>query len=507
MSDNKKKVTDFKVNRTKKLENLYEDEVSRKNRVNETYTYQTGSYQTAAQVREALKNAIASKQTIVESSKELYLINPIYASIINYLANIYSFQYKVIPHKLWTKSKAKAKKQIKAEDFNITYGYMNEIVDGLAIETLFPELLTKLFITGSTYFTTLLNEESLTVSTLLLPEKYCRTVGQTQYGTYIIQFDCSYFTDLGYTELQLKDFLKGWPMDIVKAYRKYQKEASLENRWATLDPAFSSAVLLNEKGIPTLFYLYGGILDYEKYQDNELERSDNLLRYLVVHTIPHYENELLFEVDEVKALHKSLKKIIDNGDKSRLITTYGDVHVDKISDDDDSATQVLANAYKAVFNNAGFNASIFTSDSVTALKMALIRDKSFVWKFVQMYVNFFNLCLNSWIDFKGYEVNIDLLPISPYTLDEDVKRYRENATLGVGKVDYIIASGTKQRHIQDIFDLESFLDLTQITPLQSSYTQTAEDRKDEDKSEDDDSDPGIEPSGKEEETSEKDAKE
>lgn len=217
-------------------------------------------------------------------------------------------------------------------------------------------------------------------------------------------------------------------------------------------------------------------MDYEKYQDNELERSDNLLRYLVVQTIPHYEDQLIFEVDEVKALHKSLKKIIDNGDKARLITTYGDVHVEKISDDDDSATVVLANAYKAIFNNGGFNATIFTSDSVTALKIALVRDRTFVWKFVEQYVNFLNVCLNALLEFKGYEVNIDILPISKYTQDEDVKRYKENATLGVGKIDYIVASGIKQRHIQDIINLESFLDLTQLTPLQTSYTQTAEDR-------------------------------
>lgn len=179
-----------------------------------------------------------------------------------------------------------------------------------------------------------------------------------------------------------------------KKYNKFKSDAT-NYRWQILDPAFSSAVLMNEKGIPTLLYILGGILDYEKYQDNELERSDNLLRYLVVHTIPHYEDQLIFEVDEVKALHKSLKKIVDNGDKARLITTYGDVHVDKISDDDDSATQVLANAYKAIFNNAGFNASIFTSDSVTALKLGLVRDKAFVWKFVNQYMNFLNVCLNN----------------------------------------------------------------------------------------------------------------
>lgn len=83
-----------------------------------------------------------------------------------------------------------------------------------------------------------------------------------------------------------------------------------------------------------------------------------------------------------------------------------------------------------------------------------------------------------------------------------MKRYKDNATLGVGKIDYIIASGTKQRHIQDAFNLESFLDLTQITPMQTSYTQTAADREQEEdkdnpskKSDDETKKPGIEPSG------------
>ena len=73
--------------------------------------------------------------------------------------------------------------------------------------------------------------------------------------------------------------------------------------------------------MPTYFYLYGGILDYEKYQDNELERNENQLKYVVVHEMPHYEDKLIFEVDEVKAIHQSLSRVISNGDKARLITT------------------------------------------------------------------------------------------------------------------------------------------------------------------------------------------
>ena len=57
--------------------------------------------------------------------------------------------------------------------------------------------------------------------------------------------------------------------------------------------------------------------------------------------------------------------------------------------------------------------------------------------------------------------------------------YKENATLGVGKLDYIIASGIKQKNIQDQLYLEQFLKLDALVPMQTSYTQTAEDRKSE----------------------------
>jgi hypothetical protein len=136
--------------------------------------------------------------------------------------------------------------------------------------------------------------------------------------------------------------------------------------------------MTNEIGIPTYFYILGGLIDFEKYQDNELERNENALKYLVVHTIPHYEDQLLFEVDEVAAMHQSLKRIVDTGEKARLITTYGDIKVAKISENDISENQVLTKAFKAIFNNAGFNSGIFTSESVQALSMSLVRDKGMV---------------------------------------------------------------------------------------------------------------------------------
>ena len=487
------KVTQFRKDRVKIIETLYADEPSTARRYNRTNSGNSNVPKTAAEVRIKLDQSFSNNATVVDLSQKLYARNPIYANIIDYLSNMFMWRYKVTPHKLYTKSKAQARKEIKEDDFLLQYRLMLEVVDGLSIETKFPAMLRNLFISGAVYFTTMVNEESYTVDTLLLPNKYCRKIGETQYGTALIQFDFSYFSDLGLTEQQLKEYFKSFPKEFEKCYRKYQKDSN--NRWQDLDPHVSSGIMLNDYGIPTYLYLLGGILDYEKYQDNELERNENALKYIVVQTMPHYEDKLIFEMDEVKALHSSMKKVIDKGEKARLLTTFGTINVEKLAENDTVENQVLTKAFKAIFNNAGFNSSIFTSDSVTALKYSLIRDRGMVWKYVEALSSFYSIAINNWFDFKTLQADIDILPISSYTYEDDIKIYKDNATLGVGKVDYLVASGIKQKNIEDVLDLEEKLHLDRITPMQTSYTQTAEDRQaDEEKDNPSkESEPGIEP--------------
>lgn len=493
--------TQFKINRSNQLKKIYSDDQSTRRRYDQAASYRAGSYKTAAEIRNALDNGSQNLSTLVDTSKQLYATNPIYASVIDYLSTLYMWRYKVIPHKVYSKSKSKLKKKLKEDDYNSIYNLMLEVVDGLNIETKFPALLSILFTNGSVFFTTISDEDSITIDTLLLESKYCRKIGETQYGTAIIQFDFSYFDSLGLSEKDVADYLKSFPKEFTTGYRKYQKSA--QDRWQILDPRFSSGVMLNELGLPRYLYLYGGILDYEKYQDNELKRHENLLKYIVVHKMPHYEDQLIFEVDEVEAIHKSLKRIVETGNEARLITTWGDVHVDRIAESDSSENQVLTNAFKSIFNNAGLNDGVFTADSVEGLKLSLVKDRAMVWKYIQMILSFYSIAINNWFDFKTLQANIDILPISFYNYNDDIKVFRENATLGVGKLDYIIASGIKQRDIVDQIDLESFLKLDSIKPMQTSYTQTAEDRSEaDDESSKSKSGTEIEPSVKDKEVKE-----
>ena len=501
---------DFRLDRVNKIKQMYADECSTQRWADRTTSYNSGDYTTAEAVRTALNDAIANRESIVEASKKLYAINPIYASVINYLSNMYMFRYKVVPHKSYTKSKAELREKQKDEDFQLIYNLMLEVVDGLSIETKFPALLTTLFTCGAVYLTTYCDEESLTVDSLMLPDKYCRKIGDTQYGTAMIEFDFSYFQSLGLSNELLKEYLKQFPAEFQKDYNRYLKDSNL--RWQALDPHFSTGVLLNETSTPTLFYMYGSLLDFEQYQDNELERNENQLRYLVVHKMPLYQDKLIFEMDEVAAIHSSIKRVVDTSERARLITTYGDVSSVQLGEPDTSENKVLAKAYKAIFNNAGLNDTIFTGESVEALKASLRRDKNMVWNYIQQFLNFYTIAINNWYDFKEYTANIDILNLSPYTYSDDMEIFKNNATLGVGKLDYFIASGIKQKNVADQLNLETFLKLDQIRPMQTSYTQTAVDRQSNDEAASDDaantsgdstktssdessSSSGIEPSG------------
>ena len=81
------------------------------------------------------------------------------------------------------------------------------------------------------------------------------------------------------------------------------------------------------------------------------------------------------------------------------------------------------------------------------------------------------MTFNNLINFKPYQCQINLLPISVQCEDEDVHRYIEYAGAGIGRLQAAVATGMKQRNLHANYELEEFLDLDNILkPLQSMYT-------------------------------------
>ena len=399
--------------------------------------------------------------TVVRNySREAYAFYPIYSSIVDSLKNMFYWRYVFYPRLV--------KENKKTSDYEEIYANMAEVVDGLNIETTFPHLLGKLFIDGSLFLVTTKRTGSKTISTITLPPDRCRVTGVTQFGTNVFQFDLAYFDDQGFTKEQLDLIFPMYPPEMRVLYDNYKKDSKL--RWQKLNPKFAAGFVLNDLSFPTYLRSLGAIMQYDQYRANELERSAQQLLKIISHKMPTWEDKLVVEIPEMTALHKTMSKVLTKNKNVRMLTTFGDLDVLSIGDDQTKENKTLSNAYAAIFNVDGENASLYNGTSKESLEFSLRRKESIVWKHVQDLVAFYNLIINNQFNFKGYQCSINMLPLSVYNFSQTILQYKEGATLGASKLEYVVGLGTKQVDIPSKIELEDYLKLNELTPLSTSYT-------------------------------------
>lgn len=451
--------TKFKINRSS-IEEMYKDDRSIGNNVDQTRNDSTSLGTLTIDGFNSNYYNTNNMSTIRTYSREAYAFYPIYSSIVDSLKNMFYWRYTFYPRSV--------KEKATNADYQEIYYNMAEVVDGLSLETTFPQLLGKLLIDGSLFLTTVKRTGSKTVSTVILPPEYCRITGVTQFGTNVFQFDFAYFDDQGFTKEQLDILFTMYPPEMRTLYDTYKSDTKL--RWQKLNPKFSAGFVLNDKSFPTYLRSLGAIMQYDHYRSNELERSDQQLIKIIAHKMPTWEDKLVVEIPEMTALHKTMSKVLTRNKNVRMLTTFGDLDVLSIGEDQTKENKTLANAYSAIYNVDGENSHLYDGDTKESLEFSLRRKESIVWKYVQDLMAFYNLTINNQFNFKGYQCSINMLPLSVYNYKDMILQYKEGATLGASKLEYIVGLGTKQVDISSKIELEEFLKLKNLTPLSTSYT-------------------------------------
>lgn len=452
--------TNFKVLRGAITE-MYEGEETIKRNVNED---QAASTNIGSLTIDSFNNAyysIGNMDQIRDYSRDAYAFHPIYSTVIDTMSNMFYWRYVFYPRLVKEQKSG-------ASEYNEIYTTMAEVVDGLSLETTMPQLLTKLFIDGSLYLVTQKRNSSKTITTMIMPPKYCRMTGKTQFGTNVYQFDFSYFDSLGLSQEQLKNIFAFYPQEMQAGYDAYKKDTNL--RWQKLNPKFAAAFALNDTSFPTYLRALGAILQYDKYRTNELDRNEQQLVKIISHKMPTWEDKLVVEIPEMTALHKSMSKTLAKNKYVRMLTTFGDLDVLSIGDDQTKENKTLSNAFASIFNVTGDNDNLFNGSTKESLEFSLRRKESIVWRHVQELVSFYSLVINNQFNFKGYQCSLSMLPLSVYNFDKTILQYKEGATLGTSKLEYMVGLGTKQIDIQSKIELEDFLKLDELKPLSTSYT-------------------------------------
>lgn len=451
----------FKLTRAK-IKEMYDNDVGTKRYVGQTPSSASSSLRSLTV--DEFDTKFFNLSNLDEQRKlsdESYKTQPIYATVIDYLSNMFTWDYV-----FWPRS---VKDKTANANYEEIYKLMGEIVDGLSIETAYPAVLTNLEVKGAVYLYVAKATSSKTLTTISLPPKYCRTFAQTQFGTYMYQFDFSYFDSLGLNAGEMETVWTLYPQEFCAQYETYKKDRNLQ--WQLVNPKFAGAILLNEIGFPTKLNILRSILQYQQYLNNELARSEQQLDKIIAHKMPTWEDKLVVGIDEMSELHQSMAAVLTKNKHVKLLTTFGDMQVLSIGEDQSRENKTLENAYSAIFDNAGENNGLFSATQKESLLYSLKRDESIMWKYVQQLTSIYNIAINNSFNFKGYQCDLSILPITYYNRTEMMNIYKEGATLGVGKLEYLVSTGTKQVDIPAKIELETYLQLDKLKPLSTSYTQ------------------------------------
>lgn len=458
---------DFKLF-NKKITEVYKDEVSLDLRMgHSSLSRDYFNIKTKADLETLLVRAYGSPERAADVSKSLHALDPNYAKIISYYADMYFVRYTIIPVAI-DQLEADG---IATEEYQEKYTEMIQVVDGMNLEIVVPEILEDILLTGSAYIYADKLNSSKTISLLTLPGSYCRTVLKTNIGTNLIEFDMRYFEQ--FRGEAKESMLNLFPKEFRTLYTLYSSNTQLV--WHALNPKFATSIMLNDLGMPPLLNAMSGIIEYEGFRANELTRSENQLKKILTHRIPIYEDELIFDLDEVKAIQKEITKIVRRHSGLETITVFGETELIQLQEDGKTENKQVAQAYNTIYNSAGINAQIFSSSTSEALKINQAVDQAFMWKLISKFNNFANVVVNNLYKFKPFQAEITILPVTIGREIEQIKNYRENANFGIGKLEAIVASGIKQKHLKDRFRLEQELDLDNIlVPLASTHTQSGD---------------------------------
>lgn len=501
MSDNKirKNISTFKSDRAKELWST-DDLILNSLRGRQGYGFNRNET-----IAEKIKNAgndPAKLRKVSLDSKS----HQGYADIIDYYKTMFHYRYVVYPSKKdYTENQTGSILEVTNQ--------MLTIVNSLNLEGVLPNILETGLFEG--YVTLFVEGEKDKAVTYMLPNDYSRQFMLSNYGTYTVLFDLTYFDELidelaSETNIEALsrnkkkesekankqdsaaqkaqvtlEVLSYFPKFLQNAYMEYagldksgRKPAGAkvsDNSLVALPIENAAIIPFSPSLAPPKIKVSSAEEVYEGMVDIQSKKFKTGLDKILVNEIPNYQGDLLISLPEAQAMQTSMSRFLNQGDANvTVLTSLSKVELLDVQKEASERSKVVSEAYDAQFEAAHINPQLFRANTDYALSVSLSRDAAFIWDILQKIMTFYNLTINELFDFGSYNCRINLLPITSYNEEEVTMEYRRNAEYGIGKLEAIVASGERQSDIVDKLKLEEEMMLDEmLTPLQSAHTRSA----------------------------------
>ena len=404
-------------------------------------------------------------------SDYFYRTSGIYQRVCNYFANMYRYDWYVVPE-VYDES-VKSEKIVK--DFVRILNYL----DNSYIKKLCGDIALNVIRYGAYYAYIVQSASGLVLQEL--PVSYCRSYYNIGHAP-AIEFNMRYFDDQ-FPDINYRmRILKLFPEEFAKGYVLYKQgklkgahpNDSLTTGWYLLTPGNAIKFNFNNSDMPLFVNACPAIIDLDSAQELDRRKQMQKLLKIIIQKLPLDKNgDLIFDVDEARDIHNNAVAMLSRAIGVDVLTTFTDVDSIDLSDKNTAtSTDDLEKVERTVYNNFGVPSSLFNTDGNIALEKSILNDESYMRSFLLQLAVFFDaITQQQSSNKKKYNFRLYMLETTQYNYKELSKLYKEHVQLGYSKMLPQIALGHSQSAIINTAYFENeVLQLSQIMipPLMSS---------------------------------------
>lgn len=450
----------------------------------EDATFKLGSYQNDLQDRKYTKKSYVLKMLAENNLSELrnisnfyYNVNGIYQKACNYLAFLYRYDWYMMPE-LWEKEK------YKREDLIKDYKNALRFFDNTNIKKLLGDIALEVVKNGAYYgyISDIDLERGLVLQPL--PADYCRSrfkVGDRP----VIEFNMAYFDKEFPNDEVRNKMLKVFPPEFEKGYKLYKQNKLVDDAseyrgigsasgWYMLEVDKTIKFNFFDNDLPIFINTIPLILDLDAAQGLDRQKQMQSLLKILVQKVPlDKNNDLIFDMDEIRDIHSNGVNMLKRAVGMDVFTTFTDVECIDVSDNNTTTTKDdLEKVERAVFNSMGISQNLFNADGNLSLNNSVLNDESSIRNLLQQFEYFLNQIAKILSTKpKQFSFRLYLLETTQYNYRELAKLYKEQTQIGNSKLLPQLALGHSQSFILNSAHFENeVLKLTEIMipPIMSS---------------------------------------
>lgn len=433
------------------------------------------NYNNKATVLKALANKDVS--TLREISNYFYRTNGIYFRICNYFAQMYRYDWYIVPE-------VYDNKNIKEEKIVNEFNKALNFLDNSYIKKSCMDIALQVIKNGAYYGILIPSKNGIIFQEL--PANYCRcryTVGHTPIVEVNMKFFDEKFSDVTYRMRVLKML----PEDLQRGYSLYRQNklppdytGDTAGAWYALDKGTAIKFDFGNDDVPLFASAIPALLDLDAAQELDRRKQMQKLLKIIVQKLPLDKNgDLIFDVDEARDIHKNAVAMLSNAIGVDVLTTFAEIDSIDISDKSTTTTNdELEKVERSLYNAFGTSQNIFNAEGNTATTNSILNDEAMCRNLLLQFGAFYDqvtqlLTSNN----RKWKFRLYMLETTQYNYKEMSKLYKEQVQIGYSKMLPQIALGHSQSFIINSCKFENEvlkLHEIMIPPLMSS-TMSSED--------------------------------